>query len=76
MRDLNNNFLLPLGQAMPMNRTLLHETFIPVIPARESGTQPGNGFVVCATCHYSQPKPMGGAHVIDAYPGLAAPSAQ
>ncbi len=73
VRDLNRNWLLKLGHQMPMARTLVGETHLPVLPANEAGTQTGNGFVVCATCHYAQPKPMGGANVIAAYPGLVGP---
>ena len=73
IRELNRNWLLKLGHQMPMTRNLVGETNLPVLPAVEAGTQTGNGFVVCATCHYAQPKPMGGANVIAAYPGLAGP---
>ena len=70
IRDLNNNFLLKLADAIPMKRIRVHETTLPVLPAVEAGIQDGNGLAVCATCHYSQPKPMGGADVISTYPSL------
>ncbi|MGI4811440.1 MAG: photosynthetic reaction center cytochrome PufC [Janthinobacterium lividum] len=70
IRELNNNFLLKLAEAIPMKRARVNETTLPVIPAAEAGIQNGNGLAVCATCHYSQPKPMGGADVISTYPSL------
>ena len=73
IRDLNNRFLLKLADAIPMKRILVHETSLPVLPAVETGVQDGNGLAVCATCHYSQPKPMGGADVISTYPSLVGP---
>ena len=76
-RDLNRNFLLQLPQALPLTRERVHETSLPVLPAREDGPQNGNGFVVCATCHYARPKPLNGAAMLSDYPGLGpAPTAQ
>ena len=69
-RDLNRNFLLQLRQALPLTSERVHETGLPVLPARESGPQNGNGFVVCATCHYARPKPLNGAAMLPDYPGL------
>lgn len=74
IRELNNNFLLKLADAIPMKRIRVHETSLPVLPAVEAGVQEGNGLAVCATCHYSQPKPMGGADVISTYPSLVGPA--
>ena len=69
-RDLNRNFLVPIGALLPQTRTLEHENEIPVIPARMTGAQAGNGFVVCATCHFGLPKPLNGANMVNDYPGL------
>ena len=74
IRALNNDFLLKLADAIPMKRIRVHETTLPVLPAVEAGIQEGNGLAVCATCHYSQPKPMGGADVISTYPSLVGPA--
>ncbi len=70
VRQINNQFLLNLSNQIAMTRTRVHETSLPVLPASETGVMEGNGFVVCATCHYAQPKPMGGANVIADYPSL------
>ena len=75
IRDLNNRFLLKLADAIPMKRIRVHETSLPVLPAVEAGIQSGNGLAVCAPCHYSQPKPMGGADVISTYPSLVGQAA-
>lgn len=72
-RQLNNEYLLKLAQQVPMTRSRIHETSLPVLPAAERGILAGNGFVVCATCHYSQPKPMGGADVISEWKSLTGP---
>ena len=70
-RDLNKNFLVPVWAALPQTRTLERENDIPVIPARFTGPQGGNGLVVCATCHLGLSKPMNGANMVHDYPGLA-----
>ena len=70
IRDLNNDYLLKLADAMPVTRVRVHQTSLPVLPANQRGILEGNGLAVCATCHYAQPKPMGGANVIGAYPEL------
>ncbi len=70
LRDLNRHFLLPIAGILPQSRTLIHETRIPVIPARMSGPQTGEGLVVCATCHFGLPQPLNGANMLKDYPGL------
>ena len=70
VQDLNRNFMLKLSGIVPMQRTLVHAQRIPVIPDRQSGVQGANGFVVCATCHYGRPQPLGGAAMAREYPGL------
>ncbi len=69
-RRINNAYMLKIMDQIAMTRQRVHETSLPVLPARQSGVMDGNGLVVCATCHLSQPKPMGGANVIATYPGL------
>jgi len=69
-RELNRAFLLPLAELLPQTRTEANRTRIPVLPAREVGIQGGNGLVVCATCHYGEPRPLGGATMRAHYPGL------
>jgi photosynthetic reaction center cytochrome c subunit len=73
-RDLNRNYLLRLASLIPQSRSLVHETHLPVLPARDSGPQLGNGLVVCATCHLAAPKPLGGVNMVQAYPGLTGPA--
>lgn len=75
VQDLNRHFMLALSGMVPLQRAMLREQKIPVIPDRETGVQPGNGMIVCATCHYSEPKPLGGAAMLTDYPGLTAPAA-
>jgi photosynthetic reaction center cytochrome c subunit len=70
-RDLNRNYLLQLSPLIPETRELVHETGLPVLPPRESGKQTGNGFVLCATCHYAHPNPLDGANMLKDYPGLS-----
>lgn len=72
-RAINNDYLLKLAEQIPMTRQRLHETSLPVLPAEERGVLAGNGFVVCATCHLSQPKPTGGADVISEWKSLTGP---
>ena len=73
VRDLNRNFLLPVAAIAPQTRTLTTETRLPVLPARETGVQFGNGFVLCATCHTGIIKPLNGANMVHDYPGLSGP---
>ncbi|MBV9811546.1 MAG: photosynthetic reaction center cytochrome c subunit, partial [Acetobacteraceae bacterium] len=68
--DLNRNFLLPLGQLQPQVREVPGSPRNPILPMRESGPEPGNALVSCATCHNGAPKPFGGDHTLAAYPGL------
>lgn len=70
IRDLNKNYLLPLAQVIPQQRTLAHPTAMPVIPSYQTGQQPGNALLTCGTCHYRLPKPMNGANMVKDYPGL------
>ncbi len=74
-RDLNRNYLLHVSSLVPETRQLVYQTQIPVLPARETGVQGGNGLVVCATCHYARPKPLDGAEMLRDYPGLSAAAA-
>lgn len=73
-RDLNRNFLVHLPSLLPQTRERVVETSLPVLPARQSGPQPGNGLVLCATCHEARPKPLDGAPMLADYPGLKGPS--
>ena len=78
LRDLNRNFLLPLADVIPQTRTLEDETRLPVLPARQTGQQLGNGLALCGTCHQGVTKPLNGANMVHDYPGLfpaAAPAA-
>lgn len=61
-RDLNRNFLLPLARQMPQIRETADDPHTIVLPDRMRGPQEGNGFVLCATCHYALPKPADGGH--------------
>ena len=74
IRDLNKNYLLPLAQLIPQQRTLVHPTPMPVIPATERGQQPGNALLTCETCHYRLQKPMNGVNMVKDYPGLVGTS--
>ncbi len=74
IRDLNRNYLLPFAQLIPQQRTLVHPTKGPVIPAYQSGQQPGNALLTCETCHYRLPKPLNGANMVKDYPGLVGSS--
>ena len=74
-RDLNKNFLLSLPPIIPQTRELTKQNEAPVIPARQSGVQVGNGLVVCASCHYGLPKPLNGANMVKDYPALTPVSA-
>ena len=70
VRDLNKNFLLTIGQLVPQTRELTKQNSLPVIPARQSGLQNGNGLTVCKTCHYGVPKPLNGVNMVHDYPAL------
>jgi photosynthetic reaction center cytochrome c subunit len=74
-REINRDYLLQLSTIIPQTRQRLVETHLPVLPGRDYGPQRGNGFVVCATCHYGEPKPLGGAAMLHDYPGLRAAAA-
>ena len=73
-RDLNRNVLLPLAQSMPQTRLTAASDHPIVLPDRMRGPQPGNGFVLCAPCHYGLPKPEDHAQVLlQDFPGLRGP---
>ena len=74
IRDLNRNYLLPLAQVIPQQRTRVHPTPLSVVPANERGQQPGNALLTCETCHYRLPNPMNGANMVKDYPGLVGTS--
>ena len=61
VRDLNGDYLEPLKSVFPENRL------------GQKGDVPKIG---CSTCHNGQPQPLGGAHVIEAYPELTKASAK
>ena len=75
-RDLNRHFMLQLAAMIPQNRSLIGQTSLPVLPARDEGPQRGNGMVVCATCHMAKPDPLNGAEMLKDYPGLTGPVPQ
>jgi len=56
VRDLNGNYLVPLGPTYPDNRLGPHEGDAPK--------------AYCATCHQGVNKPLGGADAVSAYPSL------
>lgn len=56
VRDLNANYLIPLGPVYPDNRLGPHEGDAPK--------------AYCATCHQGVNKPLGGADAVSAYPAL------
>ncbi|MEO1247367.1 MAG: photosynthetic reaction center cytochrome PufC [Pseudomonadota bacterium] len=58
VRDLNANYLIPLGPEYPENRL-----------GEELGDAPK---AYCATCHQGVNKPLGGADAVSAYPSLGA----
>lgn len=75
LRDVNLNYLREVASLVPQTRELTTETNLPVLPARQSGAQSGNGLVVCATCHVGITKPLNGANMVHDYPGLSGPAA-
>jgi len=58
VRDINENYLVPLE---------------PVFPANRLGPLGDGPKVNCATCHHGQSKPLGGANMYQHYPELGAP---
>jgi len=72
-RDLNRNYLLDVGSILPQEREIARDGREPFVPPREKGQEPGNALANCATCHHGAPKPLEGADVVQAYPGLAGP---
>ncbi len=74
VRDLNRNFLPKVAKAVPQTRLLVGENPIPALPPRARLPRTGNGFVLCATCHYGLPKPLNGANMLKDYPGLGGPA--
>ena len=73
-RELNRNFMLQLRELIPQSRERVNETSLPVLPDRLTGQLPGNGLIICATCHEARPKPLDGAAMLTDYPGLKASS--
>jgi photosynthetic reaction center cytochrome c subunit len=57
VRNLNADYLVPLGPVYPANRLGPH-----------TGDAPK---AYCMTCHQGQQKPLGGADAVSAYPSLA-----
>jgi len=57
VRDLNNDYLLPLGPTLPKNRL---------------GPNGDTPLVACATCHQGAYKPLYGAQMAKDWPGLQA----
>ncbi len=70
VREVNNDFMLPIAKLIPQTRTLIGETTIPAMPVRMRGPQTGNGLVTCGTCHQGITKPLNGANMVNDYPGL------
>lgn len=75
-RDLDQNFLPQVHAFLEQTRERVVDTTLPVLPARETGPQPANGFVLCATCHMARPRPLNGAAMAADYPGLRPAAAQ
>jgi photosynthetic reaction center cytochrome c subunit len=73
-RDLNHNYLVGTGAILPQSRFRLDKATAWNLAPDQAGPLPGNGLANCATCHHGQPKPLGGALVAQAYPGLTAPA--
>ena len=73
-RELNREFLQKVHPLLPQSRERVGETSLPVLPARQSGPLPADGFVICATCHLAQPQPLGGVNMVNDYPGLSQPA--
>jgi len=73
-RDLNRNFLIKTGALLPQDRFRLDKAHEWNLAPDQAGTMPGNGLSNCATCHHGEPKPLGGANMVDAYPALTGPS--
>ena len=73
-RELNRDFMLQLRELIPQSRERVTETSLPVLPDRLTGQLPGNGLIICATCHEARPKPLDGAAMLTDYPGLKASS--
>lgn len=59
VRDLNNNFMVPITQLFPVARR---------------GVENDVAKIGCATCHQGAYKPYYGASVLDAYPELKGPA--
>jgi mono/diheme cytochrome c family protein len=72
-RDLNRNFLIKTGAILPQDRFRLDKAHEWNLAPNEAGAMPGNGLSNCATCHHGEPKPLGGANMVDAYPALIGP---
>ncbi len=72
-RDLNRNFLLPVAGVIPQDREQPGKTREPILPARETGPQAGNGLVLCATCHHNAPRLPGAGDPLRDFPTLRGP---
>ena len=70
VREVNNDFMLRIADIVPQTRTLVDETSIPSMPVRMRGAQPGNGLIICGTCHQGVTKPLNGANMVNDYQGL------
>jgi photosynthetic reaction center cytochrome c subunit len=73
-RDLNRNFLIKTGALLPQDRFRLDKAHEWNLAPDQAGAMPGNGLSNCGTCHHGEPKPLGGANMVDAYPALIGPS--
>jgi photosynthetic reaction center cytochrome c subunit len=74
-RDLNRNYLIKTGAILPQNQFRLDKAHETNLAPNQAGPMPGNGLSNCGTCHHGEPKPLGGANMVDAYPGLTEPAA-
>jgi photosynthetic reaction center cytochrome c subunit len=72
-RDLNRHFLIKTGALLPQSRYRLDKAHERNLAPDQAGPMPGNGLSNCATCHHGEPKPLGGANMVDAYPALIDP---
>ena len=76
IQDINRNFILVADHAMPQTRQLIDATRLPVLPARQTGLQNGDGLALCATCHYGEPNPLNGVNMVKDYPALVPAAAR
>ena len=69
-RAINNNVMLPLARVIPQTAEIPGEWREPIVPADETGPQNGNSLVICASCHYGNPRPLNGVNMVHDYPLL------